>query len=239
MAGVRIITDRDSGRSKGYGYVEFKNVEDATKAYETRTGYELDGRELRVDYSQPRTNRNEGSTPQQRSSERAQRYGDVSNPPAATLFVGNISFDADENMITDHFSGYGNIKAVRLPTDRETGAPKGYGYVEMESVDDATAAFEALQGTELSGRTLRLDYASERPNNNSSGGRGGGGFGGGFGGRGGGGRGGGRGGGFGGRGGGRGGFSDRGGRGGGGRGGRGGSFNRGGFGDFSGKKTTF
>ena len=130
-------------------------------------------------------------------------------------------------------------RGIRLPTDRETGAPKGFGYVEMESIEEATAAFEALQGADMAGRALRLDYAGARPENNDSprGGRGG--FGGRGGGRGGfgdrGGRGGGRG---------RGGFGDRGGRGGrGGRGDRGGSSsrgtNRGGFGDFSGKKTTF
>lgn len=114
---------------------------------------------------------------------------------------------------------------VRLPTDRETGAPKGFGYVTFSTVDEATAALKGAQGIEVAGRPLRLDFSTPRPDNgnfNSRGGRGG---------RGGGGRG------FG-----RGGFGDRGGsRGGrgGGRGGRGGSTNRGGFGDFSGRKTTF
>lgn len=128
---------------------------------------------------------------------------------------------------------------VRLPTDRETGAPKGFGYVTFSSVDEAKVAFDAMQGADLAGRSLRLDYSQPRPNNGDSparGGRGGGGRGG-FGDRGGRGSFGGRGGG-----GGRGGFGDRGGRGagrGGSRGGRGGSTNRGGFGDFSGKKTTF
>lgn len=115
---------------------------------------------------------------------------------------------------------------------RETGNPKGFGYVTFTSIDDAKTAFDAMMGQEIAGRPVRLDYAQPRPER-SEGGRGG--FGGG--------RGGGRGGGFGGgRGGGgrggRGGFGDRGGRGGA-RGGRGGSTNRGGFGDFKGKKQTF
>ena len=151
--------------------------------------------------------------------------------PSATLFVGNIAFDADQQTISEYFEEHGTVVGVRLITDRETGQPKGFGYVEMGSIDDAKAAFEALNGVDVAGRSLRLDYSTPRPANNDS--RGGG-FGGG--------RGGGRGrGGFGDRGrGGRGGFGDRGrGRG---RGdSRGGSFtkNRGGFGDFSGKKTSF
>ena len=229
LQGVRIITDRDSGRSKGFGYVEFTNAENGAKALEARNGYELDGRGLRVDFSAPRDSN--AQTPQQRQNDRAAKFGDVKNPPAQTLFVGNISFEADESTLTEYFQEHGSINSIRLPTDRETGAPKGFGYVEMGSIEEAQAAFEALQGADVAGRPIRLDYAAPRDNSNG-GGRGG--FGGDRGGRGG-------------RGGGRGGFGDRGGRGGGrgGRGGaprgggRGGSFNRGGFGDFSGKKVSF
>ncbi|KAK4560619.1 nuclear localization sequence binding protein [Recurvomyces mirabilis] len=244
LTGVRIITDRDSGRSKGFGYIEFKEVESAIAAVEAKNGTELDGRNIRLDFSQPRAERDNNQTPQQKGAARAQQYGDTPKEPSSTLFVGNVSFEADENMVTEMFSEYGTIKAVRLPTDRDTGALKGFGYVEMSSIDEATAAFEAVQGADLAGRPVRLDYASARPDNGGSGGRGGFGDRGGRGGRGGfdrGGRGGGRGrGGFGDRGGrgggrGRGGFGDRGGRG----GGRGGTTNRGGFGDFSGKKMTF
>lgn len=230
LAGVRIITDRDSGRSKGFGYVEFTTAENGAKALEARNGYELDGRGLRVDFSAPRDAN--AQTPQQKQNDRAAKFGDVKNPPAQTLFVGNISFEADESTLTEYFQEHGSINSIRLPTDRETGAPKGFGYVEMGSIEEAQAAFEALQGADVAGRPIRLDYAAPRDNANGGGGRGG--FGGDRGGRGG-------------RGGGRGGFGDRGGRGGGrgGRGGaprgggRGGSFNRGGFGDFSGKKMSF
>jgi nucleolin len=114
---------------------------------------------------------------------------------------------------------------------RETGNPKGFGYVTFQSIDDAKTAFDAMVGAEIAGRPVRLDYATPRPDRSEGGGRGGGRGGrGGFNDRGRGGRGGGRGG--------RGGFGDRGGRGGA-RGGRGGSTNRGGFGDFQGKKQTF
>lgn len=187
--------------------------------------YELDGRPLNVDFSTPRQNNNQGG--KERSNDRANRFGDKRSAPSNTLFIGNVSFNATNDVVSEIFSEHGTVTRVSLPTDRETGTPKGFGYVEFSSVEEATAALESLNGTDIEGRAIRLDFAGARDNNGPSGGRGG--FGGGRGGRGG--RGGG---GFGGRGGG-GGFGGRGG----GRGGRGGSTNRGGFGDYKGNKVTF
>lgn len=229
ISGVRIITDRESGRSKGYGYVEFTEVSSGINALEAKNGADVDGRAIRCDFSTPRPARNDsGGTPQQRSFDRAKQFGDSTNQPSTTLFVGNIPFGADESTVTEAFESFGTIKSVRLPTDRDTGDPKGFGYVEFYTLDEAKAAHDGMAGEMIAGRPIRLDYAGARSNDSPRGG---------FGDRGG--RGGGRG---------RGGFGDRGGRGGGrggfnargGRGGRGsGSTNRGGFGDFSGRKTTF
>ncbi|RDW60285.1 hypothetical protein BP5796_11891 [Coleophoma crateriformis] len=228
ISGARVISDKATGRSKGFGYVEFTNSADAAAALKAKKGALIDGREANVDFSTPR----DTTAPKERAGARAQQYGDSQNPPSDTLFLGNLSFEADENMVGEAFGAHGTVTNVRLPTDMETGNPKGFGYVSFSSIDDAKAAYEAMTGAEIGGRPVRLDYATPRPEN------GGGGRGGGRGGRGGfgdrGGRGGGRGG--------RGGFGDRGGRGGargGARGGRGGSTNRGGFGDFQGKKMTF
>ncbi|KAH4918226.1 hypothetical protein HBI79_211950 [Parastagonospora nodorum] len=227
ITGCRVITDRESGRSKGFGYVEFASAADAAKAKAEMHEYELDGRGLNVDFSTPR------EKPDQ--SARANKYGDKRSAPANTLFLGNLSFDCSNEGIQEIFQEYGNITRVSLPTDRDTGSLKGFGYVDFGTVEEATAALEALNGQEVEGRAIRIDYAAPRADNG-----GGGGFGGG--------RGGGRGSFGGGRGGGRGGFGDRGGRGGGrgrggdrgGRGGRGGfSTNRGGFGEFKGQKKSF
>lgn len=225
IVGCRVITDRDTGRAKGFGYVEFANAADAAKAQAEMHQYELDGRQLNVDFSTPRQKPDAGKT-----NDRANRYGDKRSAPSNTLFLGNLSFDCSNEGIQEIFAEYGNITRVSLPTDRDTGSLKGFGYVDFGSQEEATAALEALNGQEIEGRNIRIDYAAAREDNGSGGrgGRGGGGFGG--------------------RGGGRGGFGDRGGRGGrgGGRGGRGaprgggrGGFNRGGFGDFSGTKKSF
>ncbi|TFK98400.1 hypothetical protein BDV98DRAFT_474913, partial [Pterulicium gracile] len=116
------------------------------------------------------------------------------------LFVGNLSFNADEEMLGEAFEAFGTVQSVRMPTDRDSGRTKGFGFVEFSSVEEAENAFEKMNGEQIDGREIRLDYSQPRPPREEGGFRGGrGGFGGGRGGgRGGfGGRGGGRGGGFG------------------------------------------
>lgn len=226
LSGVRVITDRDSGRSKGYGYVEFVNGADGVKAQKAMHESEIDGRTINVDFSKPK------APPSQRQ-DRSKSFGDNLSPASDTIFVANLAFEATEDMVGEEFGKHGSVLGVRLPTDMETGSPKGFGYVQFGSVEEAQEVFGKMSGALVLGRPVRLDYSTPRPprNNDSPGGRGGrgGGFRGGRGGNDRGGRGGGRG---------RGGFNDRGGRGGS-RGGRGASTNRGGFGDFQGKKMSF
>jgi RNA recognition motif-containing protein len=137
------------------------------------------------------------------------------------IYVGNLPFSADEAAVRELFAQHGTVESVALPTDRETGRPRGFGFVEMPQAD-AQRAMQALNGFSMGGRPLRVNEAQERPRSGGGGGgrpgggggRPGGGYGGGGGGGGyGGGGGGGGGGGFGGGGGGGGRGGDRGGRG--------------------------
>ncbi len=139
------------------------------------------------------------------------------------IYVGNLPFSAREEELRTLFAGYGEVMTVVLPTDRETGRPRGFGFVEMGN-EDAQKAIDALNGTDFGGRTLNVNLAREREDRRPGGGGGGGGYGGGGGGYGGGGGSRGGGGGYGGGGyGGGGGRSGGGGGYGGGGGGRGGS----------------
>ena len=134
------------------------------------------------------------------------------------LYVGNLSYDTTEDDLRAAFGADGrSVTDVHIVSDRETGRPRGFAFVEMGSDQEAMAAIEAMDGADLDGRNLKVNEAQERQ---ARPGGGGGGFGGGGGGRGGGGGGyGGGGGGGGGRGGYGGGGGGRGGGGGGGRGG--------------------
>jgi RNA recognition motif-containing protein len=128
------------------------------------------------------------------------------------LYVGNLSFKTTTEALTAAFAAAGEVREVTIPTDRETGQPRGFAFVTMGSDAQAAAAIQQMNGSLLDGRPLKVNEAQERaPRGGGFGGGGGGGFGGGGGGGGFGGGGGGRGGGGrGGGGGGRGGRGDRG-----------------------------
>ena len=130
------------------------------------------------------------------------------------IYVGNMSFQTDEDTLRSTFSQFGAVENVNIVRDRDSGQPRGFAFVEMSNDSEADAAMAQLNGSTLDGRQLTVNEARPKADRGFGGGGGRGGFGGG-GGRGGGGGGGGGRGGFGGGGGGRGG--NRGGGGGGGR----------------------
>ena len=89
------------------------------------------------------------------------------------IFVGNLSFTATEDGVRSMFEAYGSVDRVSIVTDRDTGQPKGFGFVEMTNDAEAEKAITELNGTELNGRALTINEA--RPKTERSGGGGGGG----------------------------------------------------------------
>lgn len=77
------------------------------------------------------------------------------------IYVGNLPFDASEDDIRGLFTQYGTVESVNLVTDRDTGRPRGFGFVDMEQ-SEANAAIKALNGANLGGRALRVNEAQER-----------------------------------------------------------------------------
>jgi RNA recognition motif-containing protein len=78
-----------------------------------------------------------------------------------SIYVGNLPFTATEDEVRDLFAAYGEVESVRLMTDRDTGRPRGFGFVKMGS-DDAQSAIQALNGKNLGGRDLRVNEAEDR-----------------------------------------------------------------------------
>jgi RNA recognition motif-containing protein len=78
-----------------------------------------------------------------------------------TIYVGNLPFSSSEDEVRELFAQHGDVQSVKLITDRETGRPRGFGFVEMEN-DAAQAAISNLDGTEFGGRTLRVNEARDR-----------------------------------------------------------------------------
>ncbi len=87
-----------------------------------------------------------------------------------SIYVGNLNYEINQEDLNEVFSEYGNVKRVHLPTDRETGRKRGFGFVEMETEAAETKAIETLDGAEWMGRELRVNKARPRENRNSFGG---------------------------------------------------------------------
>jgi RNA recognition motif-containing protein len=94
----------------------------------------------------------------------------------AKIYVGNLPFTTTDAELRTLFSEHGTVESVSLPSDRETGRPRGFAFVEMSQAD-AARAIQSLNGKDLGGRPLRVNEAEDKPR--SGGPRGGGGGGGG------------------------------------------------------------
>jgi RNA recognition motif-containing protein len=92
------------------------------------------------------------------------------------LYVGNLSFKTTDDQLAQLFSAHGTVGRASVVTDRDTGRSRGFGFVEMGTADEATAAINALNGQMVDGRTLQVNVA--RPREDRGGGGGGGGRGG-------------------------------------------------------------
>jgi len=87
------------------------------------------------------------------------------------IYVGNLSFGASEESVRALFETHGTVNRVNIVTDRETGQPRGFGFVEMSNDGEGEKAIAALNGSNLDGRTLNVNEA--RPKTDRSGGGGG------------------------------------------------------------------
>src|ERR1700742_471136 len=94
------------------------------------------------------------------------------------LYVGNLSFDTTEDSLRSLFAEHGTVESAKLISDRDTGRPRGFGFVEMSNAD-ASRAMQALNGKDFEGRSLKVNEAKAREGGGGGGGRGPGGGGGG------------------------------------------------------------
>jgi RNA recognition motif-containing protein len=95
------------------------------------------------------------------------------------LYVGNLSYNTTEMGLRETFGQIGTVADAKIVMDRETGRPRGFGFVEMSSDQEAQEAIQQLNGRELDGRAINVNEAQERAGGGGGGGRGGGGGGGG------------------------------------------------------------
>ena len=87
-----------------------------------------------------------------------------------SIYVGNLSYEVDKDDLNEVFTEYGAVKRVNIPIDRETGRPRGFAFVEMESEADEDKAIQALDGAEWMDRSLKVNKARPREDKGSFGG---------------------------------------------------------------------
>jgi RNA recognition motif-containing protein len=78
---------------------------------------------------------------------------------AVKLYVGNLSYKTDESSLTSAFSAFGNVTSAKVITDKMTGRPRGFGFVEMSSEEEANKAIDGMNGKDFDGRTLNVNIA--------------------------------------------------------------------------------
>ena len=84
------------------------------------------------------------------------------------IFVGNLAFSTQDDELRAAFAGHGNVESASVIMDRDTGRSRGFGFVEMPDETEAKAAIKTVNGSDLGGRTLTVNEASERPSRPAS-----------------------------------------------------------------------
>ncbi|MFK7871918.1 MAG: RNA recognition motif domain-containing protein [Oligoflexales bacterium] len=88
------------------------------------------------------------------------------------VFVGSLSWNTDEEGLRQAFSQFGDIQDVRVISDRETGRSRGFGFVTFNDAEDAQKSIEEMDGSDLDGRTIKVNEAKDKPRNSPRGGNG-------------------------------------------------------------------
>ena len=155
---IRWLTDRESGKFRGCGFVEFAATTSVDE-FVKHNGAMLLDRALRVDYAEGRKNRNGGGG----GGGGGARPMSEKPEGCTTVFLGNLSYDIEDDDVHAKAKevGAGDVKNIRWLTDRESGEFKGCGFVEFYSTEDVDK-FATLNGADLKGRSLRVDFAKPR-----------------------------------------------------------------------------
>lgn len=144
VVSVRIMADRDTGRSKGFGFVEMGS-EDAERAIAQLNQTDLNGHLLSVTEAHARP---------QSSAERG--------IPPSRLFVGNLPYNATAAELKEFFSSVGLVSSVSLPVERESGKPRGFAFVEFPDHAHVLEAVRRFHNQPFNGRALVVNEARAR-----------------------------------------------------------------------------
>jgi hypothetical protein len=151
-------TDDPEWNSKGVGaFVEFGSKMQAVTVYARRDAAKFQGRYVRMDFVE------RDPFPPEWLAKNAKWFRDDASRSNAKMFVGNLSWSVDDAKLQNLFAAHGTVYDAKVMTDRETGRSRGFGFVTMSTEVEMKKAVEALNGSLLDGRPLRVNEASQKP----------------------------------------------------------------------------
>ncbi|XP_055386451.1 uncharacterized protein LOC129615332 [Condylostylus longicornis] len=151
---VTIMRDSNTNISKGYAFVTMKNLKDAQNAIETLNNFKLDGRNLSVSFKGQRMDTDE--KPNIISTTNYDRSESI------PLYVNNLSPDVKDDSIWQLFSQFGTLNDINIVRNLSTLQCKGYGFVMMKNLDEATLAVDSLDGFVFEDKTLQVSFKSQK-----------------------------------------------------------------------------
>jgi RNA recognition motif-containing protein len=165
LTDLTVVTDRETGSSRGFAFATYTNPDDASAAVRELDGFEVDGRQLRVNLSKPKEARSNdfggggggGGYGGGRGG-----GGGGGGVDACKVFVGNLGWDTTQDALQAAFSQYGQLSDVKLVTDRDTGNSRGFAFVTFRDQAGAESAIANLDATELDGREIRVNISQPK-----------------------------------------------------------------------------
>jgi len=168
---VNIIRDRESGQSKGFGFIQFANEEDAVHAIKTLNGTSLDGRPCRLGHAEHGRGktpgagggggRDEGGGGRSGGGGGGARYGGRAGPAENKVFIAKLAPDATEDEVRKTLGKAGEIIDCEIIKDRETNESRGFGFVKFAERADADDCVKNFDGVEIAGRPVRLEKVGQ------------------------------------------------------------------------------
>ncbi|XP_052162601.1 29 kDa ribonucleoprotein A, chloroplastic-like [Oryza glaberrima] len=152
---VEVVYDRQTGRSRGFGFVTMSTAEEAGAAVEQFNGYTFQGRPLRVNSGPP--------PPRDDFAPRSPRGGGSNFDSSNKLYVGNLAWGVDNSTLENLFSEQGTVLDAKVIYDRESGRSRGFGFVTYGSAEEVNNAISNLDGVDLDGRQIRVTVAESKP----------------------------------------------------------------------------
>ena len=140
---VFVPLDRNTGSSKGFAFVTMESEEKRDAAIASLNESDLGGRKIFVAKAKPRGNTDE----------------DSSNKQLTKLYIGNISYETSSADLEEYFSEFGEVSNIFIPTDRDTGLPRGFAFLSMKKEEAEKAIESCAEGVELQGRYIEVSIS--------------------------------------------------------------------------------